>query len=145
MLFSLPQLPQYWKGKAHISLWWWDWLTDIFIFWMDFSRLRSFAKLNQIICSMDFNKPVFCYHTSTGFPRSSKIMENNGKWKNKIQAWKSLEKWKFGKKSWRKSHGILLSHKYLSYFFWGKCLCVHFWHTMTLTVHLAVKYFTWEK
>ena len=58
-------------------------------------------------------------------------MENE---KNKIQAWKSHGKWKFGMKSW-KSHGISNFYKCLSHFFWEKCVdYLHFWHTMTLTV-----------
>ena len=58
-------------------------------------------------------------------------MENHGKWKNKIQAWKSHGKWKFGKKSW-KSHGILIFYKCISHFVWEKCFdYLQFWHTMS--------------
>ena len=67
----------------------------------------------------------------TGFPRSWRIMENHGKWKNKIQAWKSHGKWKFGKKSW-KSHGIVNFYKCLAHFVWEKGFdYLQFWHTMS--------------
>ena len=74
----------------------------------------------------------------------------------RLQGWKTMENGKIKSRPGKvmkndnlaRSHGkrILIFHKYLSHFFLEKCVdYVHFCHTMTLTVHLAVKYFTCEK
>ena len=63
------------------------------------------------------------YQGETGFPRSCKIMENHGKWKNKIQARKSHE-------NLEKSHGKVMEFWFftISFTFLLRKMC--FLHTL---------------